>query len=131
MSAVELQVQAKALGDPTRYRIFRYVADETDPVGVAELTEHLGLNHNALTGLKDLQAVLCVQGFDPVTIDINPYATVPEPEAVPDDGDRQGDDPSDPPSSPSDFPADGIDRPGAKDPVELVLPPEGDCCTIG
>ncbi|MFN8052522.1 MAG: winged helix-turn-helix domain-containing protein [Acidimicrobiales bacterium] len=48
MSAVELQVQAKALGDPTRYRIFRYVADETDPVGVAELTEHLGLNHNAI-----------------------------------------------------------------------------------
>jgi predicted ArsR family transcriptional regulator len=48
MSDVDLQVQAKALGDPTRYRIFRYIADETEPVGVAELTDHLGLNHNAI-----------------------------------------------------------------------------------
>lgn len=48
MSTVDLQVQAKALGDPTRYRIFRYIADADDPVGVAELTDHLGLNHNAI-----------------------------------------------------------------------------------
>lgn len=45
---VELQVQAKALGDPTRHRIFRYIADAAAPVGVAELTDHVGLNHNAI-----------------------------------------------------------------------------------
>jgi predicted ArsR family transcriptional regulator len=43
-----LQQQARALGDPTRHRIFEYVADAGAPVGVAELTEHLGLNHNAI-----------------------------------------------------------------------------------
>lgn len=48
MGAMDLQVQAKALGDPTRHRIFRYVADSADPVGVAELTDFLGLNHNAI-----------------------------------------------------------------------------------
>jgi predicted ArsR family transcriptional regulator len=45
---VDLQVQARALGDPTRYEIFRYAADAAGPVGVAELTEHLGVNHNAV-----------------------------------------------------------------------------------
>jgi predicted ArsR family transcriptional regulator len=43
-----LQQQARALGDPTRHRIFRYLADAGSPVGVAELTEHMGLNHNAI-----------------------------------------------------------------------------------
>lgn len=43
-----LQPQARALGDPTRHRIFRHVADADRPVGVAELTELLGLNHNAI-----------------------------------------------------------------------------------
>lgn len=43
-----LQVQARALGDPTRHRIFRFVGDSSQPVGVAELTEHCGLNHNAV-----------------------------------------------------------------------------------
>lgn len=43
-----LQRQARALGDPTRYEVFRYVADADVPVGVAELTDHLGLNHNAI-----------------------------------------------------------------------------------
>ena len=43
-----LQQQARALGDPTRHRIFRHVADADGPVGVAELTELLGLNHNAI-----------------------------------------------------------------------------------
>lgn len=43
-----LQQQARALGDPTRHRIFRYLADAGGPVGVAELTEHMGLNHNAI-----------------------------------------------------------------------------------
>jgi predicted ArsR family transcriptional regulator len=43
-----LQQQARALGDPTRYQIFRYVARARSPVGVAELTAHFGLNHNAI-----------------------------------------------------------------------------------
>ncbi len=43
-----LQLQARALGDPTRYEVFRYVVDAEVPVGVAELTDHLGLNHNAI-----------------------------------------------------------------------------------
>ena len=43
-----MQDQARALGDPTRHSIFRYVADSATPVGVAELTDHLGLNHNAI-----------------------------------------------------------------------------------
>lgn len=43
-----LQIQARALGDPSRHRIFRYVADAQRAVGVAELTEHCGLNHNAV-----------------------------------------------------------------------------------
>lgn len=43
-----LQQEAKALGDPTRHRIFRYVAESAVPVGVAELTAHMGLNHNAI-----------------------------------------------------------------------------------
>jgi len=43
-----LQVQARALGDPTRHDIFRYVADAGRPVFVAELTEHFGFNHNAI-----------------------------------------------------------------------------------
>jgi predicted ArsR family transcriptional regulator len=43
-----LQEQARALGDPTRHEIFRYIADAGRPVDVAELTAHLGLNHNAI-----------------------------------------------------------------------------------
>ena len=43
-----LQEQARALGDPTRHGIFRYIAEAARPVGVAELTEHFGLNHNAI-----------------------------------------------------------------------------------
>jgi predicted ArsR family transcriptional regulator len=44
----DLQRQARALGDPTRHQIFRYVVDAEAPTGVAELTSHLGLNHNAI-----------------------------------------------------------------------------------
>ncbi|MHB1613151.1 MAG: helix-turn-helix transcriptional regulator [Actinomycetes bacterium] len=44
----ELQHEARALGDPTRHRLFRYVADAPGPVGVAELTEYVRLNHNAV-----------------------------------------------------------------------------------
>lgn len=43
-----LQLQARALGDPTRHRVFRYVADADHPVEVAELAEHFGLHHNAI-----------------------------------------------------------------------------------
>lgn len=43
-----LQRQARALGDPTRHELFRYLAVADRPVGVAELTDHAGLNHNAV-----------------------------------------------------------------------------------
>jgi predicted ArsR family transcriptional regulator len=43
-----LQEQARALGDPTRHAIFRYVTDAGEPVDVAELTTHFALNHNAI-----------------------------------------------------------------------------------
>ena len=46
--AADLQLQARALGDPTRYRLFRYIADAQGPVTVAELTGYAGLNHNAI-----------------------------------------------------------------------------------
>lgn len=44
----EIQIQARALGDPTRHQVFRYVAEAPAPVDVAELTAHFGLNHNAI-----------------------------------------------------------------------------------
>jgi predicted ArsR family transcriptional regulator len=43
-----LQQEARALGDPTRHRIFRLVADASQPVSVAELTAQVQLNHNAV-----------------------------------------------------------------------------------
>lgn len=43
-----LQEQARALGDPTRHQVFRYIADAAEGVDVAELTAHFGLNHNAI-----------------------------------------------------------------------------------
>jgi predicted ArsR family transcriptional regulator len=43
-----LQQQARALGDPTRHEVFRYLVDAARPVDVPELTEHFGLNHNAI-----------------------------------------------------------------------------------
>jgi predicted ArsR family transcriptional regulator len=43
-----LQQEARALGDPTRHRIFRFIAEAEGPVGVAELTQHVQLNHNAV-----------------------------------------------------------------------------------
>jgi predicted ArsR family transcriptional regulator len=57
-----LQVQARALGDPTRHQIFEYLVEAGVPVGVAELTDHFGLNHNAirqhLANLVDAQLVV-------------------------------------------------------------------------
>lgn len=43
-----LQEEARALGDPTRHAVFRYVAGAAAPVDVAELTRLFGLNHNAI-----------------------------------------------------------------------------------
>lgn len=64
-----LQQQARALGDPTRYRIFRCVADAGAPVGVAALTELVGLNHNAVRQhlAKLVDAQLLVEGTAPPT----------------------------------------------------------------
>jgi predicted ArsR family transcriptional regulator len=44
----DVQVQARALGDPTRFRIFRYIFEAARPVDVAELTSYTQLNHNAV-----------------------------------------------------------------------------------
>lgn len=44
----ELQEQAKALGDPTRHRIFRHLVEAERPVDIKELTAAFGLNHNAI-----------------------------------------------------------------------------------
>ena len=62
-----LQQQARALGDPTRHKVFRYVADASGPVDVAELTEHFGLNHNAIRQhlAKLVDAGLVVEGQAP------------------------------------------------------------------
>lgn len=43
-----VEQEARALGDPTRHRIFRHIAEARRPVGVAELTELVGLNHNVV-----------------------------------------------------------------------------------
>ena len=55
-----LQRQARALGDPTRYRIFRYVAEAAGPVTVAEITAHVELHHN---GVRQHLAKLCDAGL--------------------------------------------------------------------
>jgi predicted ArsR family transcriptional regulator len=43
-----VQAEARALGDPTRFRIFRYIFEAARPVDVAELTSYTQLNHNAV-----------------------------------------------------------------------------------
>lgn len=43
-----LQSEAWALAAPTRYQIFCYIAEASEPVGVAELTSYMRLNHNAV-----------------------------------------------------------------------------------
>ena len=64
---VTLQEQARALGDPTRHGIFQYLVDADEPVTVAELTEHFGLNHNAIRQhlARLLEAELAVQASEP------------------------------------------------------------------
>lgn len=44
----DMQLQAKALADPSRFRLFRHIVQAERAVGVAELTELLGFNHNAI-----------------------------------------------------------------------------------
>ena len=62
-----LQQQARALGDPTRHEVFRYLADADGPVDVSEMTEHFGLNHNAIRQhlAKLVGAGLVVEGKAP------------------------------------------------------------------
>lgn len=43
-----LQREAKALGDPTRHRLFRIIADADRPLGIADLADQLGVHHNAV-----------------------------------------------------------------------------------
>ena len=43
-----LQLQARALGDPTRCRIFRHLLNAGIPVDIAELTDVFGVHHNAI-----------------------------------------------------------------------------------
>lgn len=56
----QFQRQARALGEATRYRIFRYVVDADGPVGVAAITAHVGLNHNSV---RQHLAKLCAAGL--------------------------------------------------------------------
>jgi predicted ArsR family transcriptional regulator len=62
MGTTDVHREARALGDPTRYRLFRYIVDSEGPVGVAELTTYVQLNHNAvrqhLAVLKDAELVV-------------------------------------------------------------------------
>lgn len=69
MSQDSIQQQARALGDPTRHSIFRHIADSPTAVGVKELTDRLGLNHNAIRQhlAKLLEAGLIVRHTDPVS----------------------------------------------------------------
>lgn len=64
-----LQQQARALGDPTRHEVFRYVAQSDHEVDVAELTEHFRLNHNAIRQhlAKLVAADLLVEELAPAT----------------------------------------------------------------
>jgi predicted ArsR family transcriptional regulator len=43
-----LQRRARALGDPTRFQIFRCIVESPEPLRVAAITRKLGLNHNAI-----------------------------------------------------------------------------------
>lgn len=64
-----LQTQARALGHPTRYRVFSYLAEAPGPVDVAELTEQLAVNHNSIRQhlAKLVDADLVVEDTAPAT----------------------------------------------------------------
>ena len=42
------QIEARALGDPTRYAIFSRIAEAANPISVKELNEEFAFNHNAI-----------------------------------------------------------------------------------
>lgn len=44
----DLQLEARALADATRHRLFRYIVEAARPVSVSELTGYIQLNHNAV-----------------------------------------------------------------------------------
>jgi predicted ArsR family transcriptional regulator len=54
------QAQARALGEATRFRIFRHVIEAGEPVGVAAITAHVGINHNSV---RQHLAKLCSAGL--------------------------------------------------------------------
>lgn len=54
------QRQARAMGDPTRHRIYRAIEAAAEPVTVAQLTADFGLNHNAI---RQHLAALCAAGL--------------------------------------------------------------------
>jgi predicted ArsR family transcriptional regulator len=57
---------SRALGDPTRNAVFAHLRDADGPCSVAELTEHFGLNHNAIRHhlARLLEAGLVVEQVD-------------------------------------------------------------------
>jgi predicted ArsR family transcriptional regulator len=57
---VTSRLQARALGDPTRHRVYRAIEAASEPVTVAELTAQFGLNHNAI---RQHLALLCQAGL--------------------------------------------------------------------
>ena len=62
-----LQRQARALGNPTRFAMFEYVAALHHPVQVAALVDRFGLNHNVIRQhlAKLCEADLFVEEFAP------------------------------------------------------------------
>lgn len=62
----QLQRQARALGEPTRHRIFGHLMSVGRPAGVVELTELTGLHHNAVRQhlAKLVEAGLIVEGTE-------------------------------------------------------------------
>lgn len=44
----KIHFEAKALSDPTRYKLFRYIVESNTPVFVDELTNFAKVNHNAV-----------------------------------------------------------------------------------
>lgn len=59
-----LQQQARALGDPTRHRIFTFISHATAPVGIADINAEFPFNHNAIRQhlAKLVAAELLVEG---------------------------------------------------------------------
>lgn len=45
---LELQIQARALGDPTRHAIFRQLLDASEALDVVALSDRVGVHHNAV-----------------------------------------------------------------------------------